>query len=335
MTPNNNQPQYGGMLHSLYVPRPIIKFRDLTDIPGVRVESVNSGIETKIKPLVITTGESFEVEGVQSGRRSGLITINGNVYKIKGCRIEEAFEIEGRYSKTRKTGLLEYDAMGGQLLSDAQNEIYWTNIFNEILKSENFPILHEPEAIIHYGKEFLSDMWRHKADDPDELVASVMLTYGDTRLTELFELSPLDESIASEVAYRFGLTAGAQKKLTENSFYWGFQALHAENWAISVKDGVYSTMVDFEDSKKKSFISSNMFRLNVRNLVTYRAKSRVTLENDIILRSINTGRLSTIDYFREPFTRGFNDGYDDPDHREAVTLDMLLEAFDLPDLKLS
>ena len=41
MTPNN-QPQYGGLEHGLLVPRQIINFRDLTDIPDVRVEPVDS-----------------------------------------------------------------------------------------------------------------------------------------------------------------------------------------------------------------------------------------------------------------------------------------------------
>mgnify|MGYP001597830123 FL=1 len=72
--PISPQQQYTD--YGLLVPRDTIRFRDVSNMPGSRVEPASSGIETKVKPVVITAGEEYDFEGVaSSSERSGLLIL--------------------------------------------------------------------------------------------------------------------------------------------------------------------------------------------------------------------------------------------------------------------
>ena len=252
----NNHQQYGGLEYGLLVPRPTVKFRDLTDMPGVRVEPVNSEIGTSVKPVVITEGDEYDFEGVRSGGRSGLLKFveDGPSYKVKGCRIEQALTTEGLYRSSRNLMNILYDPLGGQVISDADNELNWTQTYNEILIEEGFPVLHVPEAIIHYGKEYKADRmpewqksfykltifkegtWLYEFpynSKQEELAPSVMRVKGDTRLHELYRQEVQNVEAASTVAYGLGLMAGAQQRLTEDNFVWSkVSPLHVANYVV-------------------------------------------------------------------------------------------------------
>ena len=96
-------------------------------------------------------------------------------------------------------------------------------------------------------------------------------------------------------------------------------------------------MLDFEDTCKYNAIQNQLPRL----VFIGKNKFNSSKERDLkaIIQSLNNPDLGigiAPEYFREAFTRGFMDGNKNPGKkRQPITLDMLLEAFDLPDLKLS
>ncbi len=347
--PISPQQQYTD--YGLLVPRSTVRFRDVSDFSGVRVEPVNS--ETKVKPLVITSGENYDFEGVASGGRSGLWSFDGLDYKIKGCRIERAFETEGLY----RIHHLFHDVEGGQLLSDAENDIKCTSDINDILTRAGFTVAYEPEAIIHYGKTFKppvvgnnfskilrSLVWRNpdmlfESLNQEELVASVTRIKGDTRFTCLYSGKIQDEETATAIAYRFGLMAGAQKRVTED-FYWHYDSNHIGNYVIFTEDNqLHLTMVDFEDTVKYQdlrfkFLNNRRRNSEIRGILKSADRPTPAMQFHYCVQSIPKEKMgrNAPPYFREAFKRGFMDGYKNPDKRESITLEMLVEAFDLGDI---
>ena len=47
--------------------------------------------ESKIRPVIITSSSTPELIGFRSGPRSALLTVDGEAFKVEGCRVEEAF----------------------------------------------------------------------------------------------------------------------------------------------------------------------------------------------------------------------------------------------------
>lgn len=363
LSPQQQYSEYG-----LLIPRATIKLKDLSGMPGVRVEPPSS----PVKPVVITTGDEFDLEGLASGRRSGLLSIDGVVYKFKGCAVEEALNSDRLYTRVRKLRH-SVDTLGGQLLSDAQNEIEWTLVYNGILAGEGFPHAHDPAGIIHYGKKASIDtsseltailrafavlryfslfgksgkeLQDASKEDPyralyewalekEDLAASVMKVKGDTRLLNFATREVHNLETAALAIYAFGLMAGSQKKFTEDEFLWGAEALHIGNYLIFVENGrVFLNMTDFEDARKTEFFSNNLPRIMPREIMKGKFRSFKTLEQDGILYHLGA-RKDIPDYFKQAFTRGFNDGYKNPDRREEITIDMLVEAFDLSAIGLN
>ena len=291
----NNQQQYSGLEYGLLIPRPTVKFRDLSDVPGVRVEPVNSEKDTSVKPVVITTGETYDFEGVKSGGRSGLLRFAeaGPSYKIKGCRIERTLG-NGLYQREYGTSRVPAN---GHLLALVEQEIKNTIDNNEILTKERFLVPYEPEAMIHYGVMFPTDIrpkWfikleqlfyfgRHQNEIPDtsnlslkeiaemlyqrglkqdELAASVMKVKGDTRIPALYGLEIQDYEAASTIAYRLGLIAGAQLRVTEHEFIWEGSA-HVGNYVLWVENNqLHISMVDFEDTPKYNKLKNQLSRFD-------------------------------------------------------------------------
>ena len=91
-------------------------------------------------------------------------------------------------------------------------------------------------------------------------------------------------------------------------------------------------MTDFEDTQKYNAIKNQIWRINPdANL-----KTRKELERALTIKSLDRARRTVApEYFKQEFTRGFKDGYKNPDKREPITLEMLVEAFDLCPISLN
>jgi hypothetical protein len=346
ISPEQQYSEYG-----LLVPRPTVKFRDLSGVKEladkVRVEPVNSEVDLNIKPVVITSREHYDYEGVRSQGRGGIILFGGVKYKIKGCRVELALESQDLYRETHASNVPK----GGQLLSDVVEEIENTRKSNELLIAEGFSVPYEPEAIIHYGKVFKSNragiflskvaravaytdpgiLFEHLLDQ-DELAASVMKIKSDTRLLDFYSRRIRNEEAALTIAYRFGLIAGAQKRVTED-FYW---ISHVGNYVIFIEDNkVHLSMVDLGDAisyqdLKFKFLNSKRRNFEINHILRSADRSRLAVRMFYWSHNVpKERRFNVPKYFREAFAKGFMDGYKNPDKREPITLDMLVEAFDL------
>lgn len=108
-------------------------------------------------------------------------------------------------------------------MSVAERRIEAVQKINERLKEEGWPVPYEPEAIIHYGKEFRYSpygIWgisvRLFKGNPytmqEELAAPVMRIKGDTRLSEFYPLKPEHSKAGREIAFNLGIIAGAQDR---------------------------------------------------------------------------------------------------------------------------
>jgi hypothetical protein len=314
--------------YGLLVARDPVKLRDISDQMGVEVDPPDS----PVKPLVITTKESYDYEGVKSGDRSVLLIVNGLVLKIKGCNVEAALQIDGPYRETYRN---QNDAQGGELKVYADNEIQRTNDFNERLNRGGFPVVHEPVATVHYGKKFLPEYFPRLAskvipllkasDHMNELVASVMNVKGDTRLSEIYEQRMLDYKTALEVTYRFGVTAGAQKKVTDE-FYWKGSP-NLPNYVVFVEDGqVHLGMVDFGKTTRYD-------NIKFKSLNGFRHRTEINkIVDSMYTRAIANRSMHLHEgpqAIRDAFLRGFMLGYQNPEKRKSISLEMLLEAIDL------
>ena len=205
--------------YGLLVPRKPMKFR----IVEGSYETANGALP----PLVRTSYNHHDFEGFESGRRSGIIKKDKSIFRIKGCEIEQAFRRNDLYKRTRDTfGGQGFDPYGGMLLPDAQNELKWLRVYNEILAKEGFPACNEPHGIINYGRRFKRDTLTDLIipefllgafglpKSEGQLAASVMKIRGDTRLPEIYVQDVQNIEGASAVAYGLGLLAGAHKRIT-------------------------------------------------------------------------------------------------------------------------
>lgn len=298
----------------LLAPRDTVRFKYVDG----RIEPINTN--TSVKPVIITEDENFDLIGLSSGGRGGLLNLDGEVFKVKGCRIKPALETE----LYRDTHYVTNDPRGGLLVASAQREIEQTIHFNKIISREGFLSPYSPEAIIHYGKEFKPKyptwlkvlepefIFKELFKQKEELAASVMNVKGDTRLPEIYGHEVCDQEAASTLAYKFGLIAGAQKKITEGvCFFWGLGVCHIANYVVFLENGyVHLAMIDFDSA----------YTPIIKSLAGFRERLRI---------------LQTLSYFRSPeylrkqFSRGFKDGYKNPDKRESIAIDELCKAYSL------
>ncbi len=337
-------PQYTD--YGLLVPRDPVKFKI---VPGW-FESLNT-TGNRVTPLVRTTDENFNFEGIESGTRSGLLLMDGLILKIKGCNIGAAFKDGCEIYRTTRDELFKpgKETYGGQVLADAEKELRWLAIYNQIISQEGFLNCQEPIGNIYYDKKFKRDRrqnwtysvfllemlrklsnpeltWEQVDDYSDkkfnaglteqDLAASAMKVKGDTRLPELYRQRVSDTYAEAELAYKFGLMAGAQKRITENTFLWGVGNAHDGNYVIfSEGDNVYLAMADFDGahSAKKAFI-----KLSSGGIQAW--------EGELLKRRFYRNPSSN---FVANFRRGFSEGHKNPDKRGTITLEMLCEAYDL------
>lgn len=323
------------------------------DEVGAWVEPVNS--TTPVRPVVMTSNESRNLEGLRSGRRSALFELDGQPadegFKVKGGGIESAFKSSGLYRTSHRN--LGYAPEGGCVLSAVEREINNTLFFNELFTAEGFPVPYQPEATIHYGKMFEPD---GRSECAEELAASVMRIKGDTRLAELYRLKVRDYEAARGVAFKVGLIAGAQKRVT-NNFYWK-DSQSTGNYVVFLNDGHLNLApIDFEDTfPYKEFNISEEMRHNSAIYHTLHSpwlfrrwreidlSDAPELEKYTITRifgSMYRSSLSTVEggfsnkrgfapsYFKLEFIKGFRDGYKNPDRREPITRADLRAAYGL------
>ena len=107
------RPELENLTKHLLVPRAQVGLREVREVDA-RVEPP----ESKIKPVVITSNPNPELRGHRSWQRSALLTVDGDTFKIEGCRIEKAFG-KGRFYTTAHRAI----PVGGYLLSVAQKRI--------------------------------------------------------------------------------------------------------------------------------------------------------------------------------------------------------------------
>lgn len=323
------QQYFGSLAYGLLVPRDTKKFREVSG----RVEKIDESIN--IAPLVITAKPNCDCIGAASGQRSGLVSIKGNNFKIKGCGLEAALETEGVYAVNH--GMEYNDPEGGITLSDAMRESMNTSRLNGTLNREGFQTCHEPAAIIHYGKMFKSPRMGRE----EELAAMVMKIRGDTRLPELYRRKVKNFGAAGEVTRRLGRIGGAQKRIMEDAgFLWSADSeagnAHIGNYVIFVQDNYLCLcMCDFESMTNDLDELAPAEFLEARNkerqrLLASLMQSPFNLVDGIHRESEeeNDRDIARQDTFRPKFVRGFVEGYEHPDKRELITLELLLEAFD-------
>ena len=363
ISPQQQYSEYG-----LLVPRREVRFRDVSGFLGVRVEPV-SGIETKVKPVVITAGEDYGFEGIATiSRRSGLLIVDGRALKVEGCNIEQALRKKGDY-RTDDRGTPK----GGYVRSIAEKRIQAILRINEKLTNEEFPVAYEPVEIIHYGKEFryspygiLRPVPKLFGENPDivsdELAAPVMSIKGDTRASEFYRLEPRNAKAAHQVAYRLGLMAGAQnkiigaKKRTTIAKRKAFSRM-ASNYAVFLEsDQVYLAMVGNEDTFLRRNVKSGAEDYSglgeaVAQILTLALGGDDEEDSDEEqeeerheeleegAREMIFGKNKRGPHYSKPFRlqfeSGFERGYKNPDKREPITLEMLVEAFDLSHISLN
>ncbi len=348
---DKRNPIGGGLEYGLLVPR---EPRGFKEVDGW-IEPVNSSSVASINPVVTVNIPYANFVGLKSGRRSGLLSVE-EALKVKGCRISSALKAEGPYTVRHifPNGSTGIYPEGGSTLSVVEREISNTLFINELLIAEGFPVPYEPKAIMHYGVMFNPD----GADCAEELAASVMGVKGDTRLAELYRLKPADIKAARRVANRLGVISGVQKRVT-NGLYWANSESAGNYVVFSEGNQLHSAPVDFEDTlpyedvdipEELKYLSTRDHILDFPGWLHGLKELKLSAAPDLERRSIAKmfgsmqrssllfveGRYSRPTaqntapwYFREEFKKGFKEGYKNPDKREPITLDMLVEAFDL------
>jgi hypothetical protein len=338
---------YKGKLPKKRVTSPILFHR--TEIGMKRVDGeVRLLAPSPITPLIITHERHAGIQpAIASGQRAALVLIEGVDYKIKGCAIEEACRSDKAYDNHHVIGVPE----GGQTWRRAIHELKVTNEYNELMEAEGFEPVHEPTALILYNKQFslmpedaalngiaaIYQILRHpfsSATDlfydvpsisSDRLAASVMKIKGDTRLPEVGRMRVRNQRMASGIVYSLGLAAGAQKRITEQRFFWYRGDAHAGNYVVFPHNGMlHLAMCDFEWS----------------NMSDTHGKLRSLFERRAILKTIKNSGESLVegflwgvmqpDYFIQNFTAGFTEGYRRPDKREPIPLTEVLQAYAFP-----
>ncbi|MEK6868214.1 MAG: hypothetical protein AABX98_05330 [Nanoarchaeota archaeon] len=256
--------------YGLLIPRRRVR---LKPVDG-DVQSFDSAALIFEKPVVITASDDSLLEGIASGHRSVLTIINGMVYKIKGCAIEKAFNNDGLYRRIHNGEAPK----GGVIFNDAKNELLRTRQIGNLLTRAGFCFPYEPQESFLYRKQWVAEdvmpEWFRRIDDwitelsyakqlgifieapqPFPLGAAVMKIMGDTRLPEIYlQREKLPEAV-SDIAYKFGLSAGAQMRVA-NEYYWGRRDAHVGNYVVFLEgDNVYIAMVDFEEARPVSEIN--------------------------------------------------------------------------------
>ena len=351
--------------YGLIIPRDPIRFRIVEGScePNIPVPP----IITTQRDYDTTTRKDYDFRGVASGRRGGLVSIDGVALRLKGCWLERAFKTEEVYRKLRvvftDTLCVGDSPEGGQVISDAQAELRWLKIYNEIISKEGFPVCNEPLGAIHYARKFKEDRrdyhdsadriarfficlfkndlrnFDYYGDDPiaerlfnigiheEELGAAVMKIKGDTRLPEIYCQTVKSIEAASTVAYRFGLMAGAHKRLTENTFLWRASNSHEGNYIVFLENGsVHLAMTDFDGASKYQAVRNQLYRFLLTQKLPFTLRSK---KGEEIGRIMSLAYREAPPFFRPEFRRGFKDGLRNPNKREPVTLELLCESFDL------
>lgn len=158
----------------------------------------------------------------------------------------------------------------------------------------------------------------------ENLGAAVMKVKGDTRLPEILSSSIKDAQTAMEGAYKLGVEAGAQKRVTEEAgFVWGIDNAHSGNLVVFRKEGeVHIGMIDFDiasngqgkidgtHERERLLAFGNRYRL--RNMVDPQSR----------MGAIPTP-LST--WFRT----GFAEGLAEPERRPKLLVEELYGGFEL------
>ena len=310
-----------GLEKCLLVPRDAVGFEEVNGI----VEKID--LDTRIKPVILTHGQNPDFLGLKSGERSGLFSVDDDAYKIKGCDIILA--------QIRAHSLI--DPEGGQTLPATKREVEFVRTINELLTKEGFSVPYQPSAIIHYQKLFKPDLsdfryplhWQFIEPflGKRELAASVMKIKGDTRLPEIYIQELKCKDAASAVAYRLGLIAGAQRRVTENKILWTLGNSHVGNYVVFEEEAEINLgMVDFDAALRYNPFINQFFRLKVKGIERILASMNDPNYYTVGGKVINKKEIAP-EYFKKEFARGFRDGYQNPDKRETIRHTDLHTAF--------
>lgn len=286
------------------------------------------------------------IGGYGSGRRSALVK-NGEAYKIRGCAVAAALMVRD-YHKERRGHPDE--PFGGDTLPVVCAGLAQTAYVRDMLRKHEMPFPLEPIGLFEYDAGFrpaecaewdaVFDLireftffknpekmpgFRQFAKKPVPLAASVFRINGDTRLDEIAACPNRSEEAIQEIAYRFGLMAGAEKRVLSD-VCWGDNS-NIGNYVIYEHGShVYLSMVDF-DGEWFSHQSNGL----VRRLNNW-------LENSSIVASFegynkrwqrrSKSKSFSPDFILN-FQRGFKEGLENPDKRKSVSLDLLRDAYEL------
>lgn len=346
-------PEVENLAKYLLVPRAQVGLKEV----NARVEPIDT--QTKIRPVVITSNPTPDFLGFRSGPRSALLTVNGETFKVEGCRIEKAFG-KGRFYRTENRAT----PVGGYLLSVVQKRIEAIRGINKRLKEEGWPVPYEPEAIMHYGKEFRFSpygIWGplvklaggKQYSVQEELAAPVMRIKGDTRLSEFYPLKPNHSGAVREIAFNLGLMAGAQDRKMGAR---GTNAItnpktlnrYLQNFVIFFEDEeVYVTKVVDENAFLYRHVKDPRAEYaDVVKLVRAGLTAGSEDEEDEEDEEEEEGRLGEAEDlvkdalkgsrkpyhhrpFREQFWEGYAEGHKNPDSRRPVTITDLRAAYGL------
>ncbi len=325
--------------YGLLVPRKQIRLKRVNG----HVKAFDSVTTIFENPIVLTTSDRYDLVGIASGHRSALVNIGGIAYKIKGCAIEKAFTSDGLYRRTRN----KEAPKGGVLLADAENELQRTRQIGELLTQEGFRYPYEPHESFLYGKQWmpkdeipqwLRDFYEGMKDfsyieqlgitlfdeqRPVELGALVMKIKGDTRLPEVYLQQESSTRAVSDIAYKLGLTAGAQKRIT-HEYYWGADA-HLGNYVVFLEeDHVHMAMVDFEETRPR--LELNMVARLLQNFWERKEIPRSVSYAGRNFRKKDEPSVPS-SHFRVGFKRGFDEGWKNPEKRESIHINDLREAY--------
>lgn len=197
------------MPSELLVPRKGITYKTLEE--GRFIPISDDVPEILRTPMV--RGQGGSILGHESGYRSGLIQIDGQLYKLKGCRPEEGH---------RKDifGAPIPGPLGTQILGLAQFEADNTLKRREYFLSQGWEYPIEPVGFWAYD---------HFKFDGQPTGATIYRVKGDARLDEFIwhlERAPLAfapgfEDVASENLFRIGIRTGQALKTFHNGkFAW-------------------------------------------------------------------------------------------------------------------
>ena len=346
------RPELENLTKHLLVPRAQVGLREV----NARVEPIDT--QTKIRPVVIASNPTPDLTGLRSGQRSALLTVDGEAFKVEGCRIEKAFG-KGKFYTTDHRAT----PVGGYLLSIAEKRIGEIQRINKQLTEEGWPVPYEPEAIIHYGREFryspygiFTPFKKLSRDNPnvvwEELAAPVMRIKGDTKLSEFYPLKPEHSRAAREIAFNIGLMAGAQDRkmgthaaaVTSPKKFMRY----LQNFVIfSEGDQVYVGKVGDETAFLYAHVKDPIAEYRgVGELISTISTATSgdeeeqeeeeedhTEEPEELAMDALKGSLSRKPYrhraFREQFWAGYTEGRKNPDSRIPIAVDDLRAAYGL------